>query len=287
MNCCLHLFPTVHLHLWCCQSPSTIPSAQTAPPTCLSPLWDQKNGNNKSKHVIVHVWPQWRWRCVTVPVSYHESWLEGPRFKPLQRPFDRSETSVTLLSNKRLEAVKITALFWQIATKCCLCDCQNILNHRQTILASDWAICDHFYRNSFLKNSWHLADRMGGAPESSQPLQIKEFGATVHSLHPKDRCCPLMTFPCAAAAAGIIFGFKCSSSDVWSSMVSRSNKSMTASPVLVVWRYPGMLATQESAREGRDDGAKMAARVRVLPLWGQEIFKGRISSRRETAIPGI
>lgn len=47
-----------------------------------------------------------------------------------------------------------------------------------------------------------------------------------------------------------------------------------------------MLATQESAREGRDDGAKMAARVRVLPLWGQQIFRGRISSVRDTAVPG-
>lgn len=31
-----------------------------------------------------------------------------------------------------------------------------------------------------------------------------------------------------------------------------------------------MLATQGSAREGRDDGAKMAAQLRVLPLRGQE-----------------
>lgn len=37
-----------------------------------------------------------------------------------------------------------------------------------------------------------------------------------------------------------------------------------------------MLATQDSGREGRDDGAKMAAQLRVLPLWGQEIFKERI-----------
>lgn len=47
-----------------------------------------------------------------------------------------------------------------------------------------------------------------------------------------------------------------------------------------------MLPTQESAREGRDDGAKMAARVRVLPLWGQGIFKRRISSIRDTVIAG-
>lgn len=35
-----------------------------------------------------------------------------------------------------------------------------------------------------------------------------------------------------------------------------------------------MLATQRSAREGRDDGAKMAARLRVLPLRGQENIQG-------------
>lgn len=49
-------------------------------------------------------------------------------------------------------------------------------------------------------------------------------------------------------------------------------------PLLVVWRYPSMLATPDPAGEGRDDGAKMAARLRVLPLWGQDALK-------ETRIP--
>lgn len=47
-----------------------------------------------------------------------------------------------------------------------------------------------------------------------------------------------------------------------------------------------MLATQESAREGRDDGAKMAARLRVLPLWGQEISKERIKLIHDKAFVG-
>ena len=52
------------------------------------------------------------------------------------------------------------------------------------------------------------------------------------------------------------------------------------SSVLLVWKYPGMLATQDSAREGRDDGAKMAAQLRVLPLRGQEIIKQRLRPKQ-------
>lgn len=44
-----------------------------------------------------------------------------------------------------------------------------------------------------------------------------------------------------------------------------------------------MLATQDSAREGRDDGAKMAAQLRVLPLRGQETIKERINQKCDAA----
>lgn len=46
-----------------------------------------------------------------------------------------------------------------------------------------------------------------------------------------------------------------------------------------------MLATQDSAREGRDDGAKMAAQLRVLPLRGQ-VIEERIKPKHNKAAFG-
>lgn len=59
-----------------------------------------------------------------------------------------------------------------------------------------------------------------------------------------------------------------------------------ASPGLAIWKYPGMLATQDSPWEGRDDEAKMAARLRELPLRGQEILKERMKTTHDKALRG-
>lgn len=48
---------------------------------------------------------------------------------------------------------------------------------------------------------------------------------------------------------------------------------------------PGMLAaTQGSAREGRDDGVKMAARLRLLPLGAQKIIKERMKNKSDIGL---
>lgn len=60
---CTSSWQYLHLCNVLTQSPSTIPSAQTAPPTRLS-----LTGTEKSKHhyIVLHTWPHWRRRCITV-----------------------------------------------------------------------------------------------------------------------------------------------------------------------------------------------------------------------------
>lgn len=218
----------LHLCIVLAQSPSTMLSAQTAPPTRLS-----LTGTEKSKHpyIILHTWPHWRWRYITVQLLFlYSGFMVINNFNPteilyiaLWRPFDGSVASELLLSNKWLEALwKIPVLLCQIATKCCPGNCQTSWNNNKLFWQKTglfWIVSTLFIFK--MTQPWPLADQNGRCPLSSQPLSIKDLAATVHILHPKGRSGALRAIPCAAVFFGGVEHAAATSKPAWSAPINQ------------------------------------------------------------------